>query len=224
MPGGDEGASSKYLKLLAPVRPQQWFDVCMSGCTMMRRIFALLVSVGTFTALAAGCSAEAAEDETESAEDELRRFRPNGDNGGETLPPQTSINGFYIGGYEYWPYKEQQPLYPEKIQWGFSSGSDPARLCMAEATRSLAKILQDPPQSLLDLRDKHGISSFFNWNNDYTGAERDGMASHRKLWLYNQRLIKWISETNRNGLCLIPSKADLDRFAKACIDDYPNCY
>lgn len=191
---------------------------------MKRRLFAVLFSLGTLTALAAGCSAEAADDETESGEDELRRFRPNGENGGETLPTETSINGFYIGGFEYWPYKEEQPLYPSKIQWGFSSGSDPARLCMAEATRSLAKILENPPKSLLDLREKHGVRSFFNWNNDYTGAERDAMAGHRRLWLYNQSLIKWISETNRDGGCLIPSKADLDRFAKACIDDYPNCY
>ncbi|MBN9164579.1 MAG: hypothetical protein J0I07_26695 [Myxococcales bacterium] len=191
---------------------------------MKRQIFALLFSLGTITALAAGCSAEAVDEDTATEDDELRRFRPNGENGGETLPTQTSINGFYIGGYEYWPYKEAQPLYPEKIQWGFSAGSDPARLCMAEATRALAKILENPPKSLVELREKHRISSFFNWNNDYTGARRDGMASHRSLWLYNKTLIKWISETNGNGSCLIPSRADLDRFAKACIDDYPNCY
>ncbi len=193
---------------------------------MMKRVLGLLFAVSSITVLAAGCATNSeGSDEDEimpSSEDEIRTFRPRGERD-ESLPTQTSINGFYIGGYEYWPFKEEQPLYPSKIKWGFSAGSDPARLCMAEATRSLARILEDPPASLKQLKEKHNVSSFFNWNNDYTDAERDGMASMRTLWLYNNSLIKWISETNKSGSCRIPSKADLDRFAKRCLRDYPDC-
>ena len=190
---------------------------------MMKRALGLLFCITSITALSAGCSADTTEeDESGQSEDEIRRFRPRGERD-ESLPTQTSINGFYIGGYEYWPFKEAQPLYPSKIKWGFSAGSDPARLCMAEATRALAKVLENPPASLIELRTKHNVSSFFNWNNDYTGASRDGMADMRDLWLYNNSLIKWISETNKDGLCRIPTKADLDRFARRCLNDYPNC-
>jgi hypothetical protein len=190
---------------------------------MMKRALGLLFCITSITALAAGCSANTtSEDESGSSEDEIRRYRPSGERN-ETLAPQQSVNGFNIGGFEYWPFKEEQPLYPSKIKWGFSAGSDPARLCMAEANRALGKILQDPPASLVELKTKHNVSSFFNWNNDYTGAEADGMADMRDLWLYNNSLIKWISETNKDGSCRIPTKADLDRFAKRCVRDYPDC-
>ena len=94
---------------------------------------------------------------------------------------------------------------------------------MAEAHARLRKILEDPPQALLDLREKHGVRSFFNWNNDYTGAARDAMAYRRDLWLYRSSLIKWISETNRDGRCVLPDRAALERFAKRCLDSYPSC-
>lgn len=178
-----------------------------------KRALTLLVGLFSLGILAAGCSTETADDAIAGEEDDYRTVRPAG---GETLP-ELSAGGFSFGGFEYWPYKEAQPLYPDKIQWGFEAGSPPARQCMAMAARELHKILQNPPASLLRLKEERRISSFFNWNNDYTGAERDGMGGHRKLWLYNGSLIKWISETNTDGRCRIPSKTDLDRFARACL-------
>lgn len=169
------------------------------------------------TALASGCSSA---DESEVAEDaNLTSVRPTD----ETRPEESYINGFSIGGEEFWPYKEAEPIYPNKVQWGFEAGSEPARKCMAEGMRALARILQDPPQSLLQLREKHGIDSFFQWNNDYTGAPRDGMGRFRRIWLYESSLIKWISETNKDGTCMIQTKEDLDRFATRCLDTFPNC-
>ena len=189
----------------------------------MRRLLPLVLTFGALTCVAAGCATTSADEEPTSAEDQLREATPAELEGGQSLPEELDVNGFDFGGFEYWPYKEAQPIYPDKIQWGFEEGSDPARTCMAASTRALAEILQDPPESLLQLREKHHISSFFNWNNDYTGAQRNGMAHLRKLWLYERSLIKWISETNTDGTCLIPTREELDRFATLCLDRYPNC-
>lgn len=184
----------------------------------MKRLFAILVSAGIVTALAAGCSSG---DDAQTGEDaNLTTVPPSGS---EALPEETFINGFSIGGEEYWPYKEPEPIYPDKVLWGFDSGSDPARKCMADSIRALADILQDPPQSLLELREKHGIDSFFMWNNDYTGAPRDGMGRFRRIWLYERSLIKWISETNKDGTCGIMTRDDLDRFATRCLTAFPGC-
>lgn len=183
---------------------------------MKARLVTLLLAVGSVTTLIAGCASDTQE-ETGTDEGEIRTFRPSRTNPDESLPASLYVNGYSFSGFEYWPYKHENP-YPDHIQWGFSAGSDPARLCMAEATRSLAKILENPPRSLVQLKEKHGISSFFNWNNDYTDAPGDGIGYHRRLWLYNGRLIKWISETNGDGSCRIPSSRDLDRFAKATLE------
>jgi hypothetical protein len=188
---------------------------------MRRLLLPLVLTVGALT-LAAGCSAGGA-DETGSQDGELRQTTPEDHAAGTAIPEETTVNGFDFGGFEYWPYKEAQPIYPDKIQWGFEAGSGPARRCMAAGTRELAKILQDPPASLLQLREQHDITSFFNWNNDYTGAQRDGMARLRKLWLYESSLIKWISETNTDGSCLIPTREELDQFATQCLTTFPNC-
>jgi hypothetical protein len=138
----------------------------------------------------------------------------------ENRADDRAVNGFSIGGQEYWPYKEAPPLYPQKIRWGFSAGSAPAQKCMAKAERDLEAILQNPPAELVALKQQTGIASFFSWNNDYTDAARDGMAppGFRRLWLYKGNLIKWISETNKDGSCLIPDRNDLRSFAQDCLN------
>jgi hypothetical protein len=175
----------------------------------------LLLCLG-FSSAAAILACSTSSTEPVSQDDDIRSYSPREVEG---VPIETSVNGFYIGGYEYWPFKEEQPLYPSKIQWGYEAGSEPAKKCMAASKRALVEILQNPPAELLELKRKTGISSFFNWNNDYTGAEADGMASSnfRVLWLYNGRLMKWISETNRDGNCRLPERSDLRALARDCL-------
>jgi hypothetical protein len=187
----------------------------------MRRFLSLSLTFGALTALIAGCSTGdvAEDDDTTSQEGNLTQVSP----ADETLPEELMVSDFDFSGFEYWPFAQEQPLYPDKIQWGFEAGSEPGRKCMAASTRAIAEILKDPPASLLKLREEHQISSFFNWNNDYTGAERNGMARMRRLWLYESSLIKWISETNTDGSCLVPTREELDQFATKCLTQFPNC-
>ncbi len=157
------------------------------------------------------------------------------------VPASQKIGKYQIGNFEYWPYKHPSP-YPnyticgyngeQECGWnGAAKGPPPdaARACMAEARAVLVDILTSSAPAELDaLRTKHGVFKFWNWNNDLTDAPAGRVPSSRGLWLYDGTrgdggLIKWISETERDGTCHLPTRDDLVTFAKACIDDFPNC-
>lgn len=182
----------------------------------MRAILASSVFMGLLALFACGTTDESGD----TASDDIKKYKPKEV---ENFPIETSINGFSLGGYEYWPFKEEQPIYPDKVKWGYNSGSEPAKKCMAAAKTALIEILKNPPAELLELKRKTGISSFFQWNNDYTGAASNAMQSSgmRVLWLYNGRLMKWISETNKDGTCLIPERKDLRALARDCLSQLP---
>ena len=136
---------------------------------------------------------------------------------------------FVIADYEYWPYNNGNPSYPDDIGWGFKAGSPQAQKCMAESRKILVEILQDPPMELVLLKDTFGTQgtyAFYNWNNDYTDAAGDALAqkTFQHLWLWEESFIKWISETNTDGRCVLPSRQDLIEFADACLPTYPNCH
>lgn len=175
----------------------------------------VLVALASIPFTAMGC----ATGEPDVAADDYTLYQPAEV---ENRADDRFVNGFSLGGQEYWPYKEAPPLYPQKIRWGFSAGSPQAQKCMAKAERDLEAILENPPAELLALKQQASITSFFSWNNDYTGAARDGMApaGFRRIWLYKGGLIKWISETNRDGSCLIPDRNDLRSFAQDCLNQY----
>jgi hypothetical protein len=146
-----------------------------------------------------------------------------------SLPTEEWVNGFVLVNYEYWPYDNGPPSYPDDIGWSYVAGSEPAEACMAEAFEDLVQILQDPPDELLELKKTKNVYAFYLWNNDYTGARENGLApeKYRHLWLYTTEgggyLIKWISETNNDGTCILPTRDDLIAFASGCIDSHPNC-
>ena len=100
---------------------------------------------------------------------------------------------------------------------------------MAAARSVLEGILtSDVPPELDALRTKQGVFKFWNWNNDLTDAPPGRVPTSRALWLYDGSrgdggLIKWISETERDGTCHLPTRDDLVAFAKACVTDFPSC-
>ena len=157
------------------------------------------------------------------------------------VPASQKLGKYQIGNFEYWPYKHPNP-YPSYTICGFDGEQEcgwngpakgmppePARQCMAEARAVLVDILtNDVPPELDELRTKHGVFKFWNWNNDMTDAPAGRTPTSRGLWLYDGSrgdggLVKWISETERDGRCHLPTRDDLVRFAKACVVDFPNC-
>ena len=211
---------------------------------MFTRVASLAV-VASVAIAAVACGSSSVSEEAESSEDNYTRYQQpeagtseaGGGEGGVSaeiqaeapgieldsngMPKNKSGGGFSYGGCEYWPFAVSASPYPDHIVWGCSPGSSPqANACMAAGMRRLAVILQDPPQELLDLKAQRGISSFFNWNNDYYGAP-DGRQGTERLWLYNGSLIKWITMTDRDGSCRLPTREDLINFAKGCLEATP---
>lgn len=156
------------------------------------------------------------------------------------VPPVEKIGAFSIGNFEYWPYKFPNP-YPDNTICGFNGeqecgwngpakGPPPeaAKKCMFEARKVLVDILKNPPPELVALKSKRGVFKFWNWNNDMTDAPAKRVASSRYLWLYDGTrgdggLIKWISETERDGTCHLPTRESLVKFASNCVETFPNC-
>jgi hypothetical protein len=213
----------------------------------MRTPVALSVAFVVVASATAACSAQSSDDDAESSVGAYSQYTPaqRADGGSEAgdaanvadeapgieldatgMPVQKSMNGFSFSGCEYWPYAVSASPYPEHIVWGCNPGSSPeAQSCMAAGMRRLAVILKDPPPELLKVKEKYGISSFFNWNNDYFGAPEERSGSER-IWLYQGRLIKWMSATNRDGTCKLPEKSDLVKFLNRCLEgdaDHPGC-
>ena len=207
-------------------------------------LFAAFVVVASATA---ACSSGPSDDGTESSVGAYSQYTPpakadGGREGGDAssfaaeapgieldatgMPTNKSINGFSFSGCEYWPYAVSASPYPDHIVWGCNPGSSAkAESCMAAGMRRLAVILKDPPPELLAVKEKYGISSFFNWNNDYYGAPEERSGSER-IWLYKGHLIKWMSATNRDGSCKLPEKSDLVNFLNRCLAgdaDHPGC-
>ena len=203
----------------------------------MRTPAALFATFVVVTAAVAGCSAKSTDD-AESQEGAYSQYQPNRSDagvgeGGEAgsladeapgveldehgMPRNKSINGFNFSGCEYWPFAVSASPYPDHIVWGCNPGSSPqGEACMAAGMRRLAVILTDPPPELVKVKERFGISSFFNWNNDYYGAP-EGRRGTESIYLYNGRLIKWRTGTNRDGSCQLPEKSDLVNFLNQCL-------
>lgn len=138
--------------------------------------------------------------------------------------------GFTSSGFEYWQWKKDDPYNDGKnVAWGYNGDGQPktgvmptdaAKKCMAEAHKVLEKILStDIPPELTAFKAKYKITTFWEWNNDMTDAKKgvEVPDQYQSLWLYDTRLIKWMSHTERDGSCRLPSRDDLVKFAKGCM-------
>jgi hypothetical protein len=151
-----------------------------------------------------------------------------------------TVGKFQITGFEYWQWVKGAHVYDNgaSVAWGYNGEGEPqakppvlpteqSRACMAEANKVLNDILKnDVPPELEAFRAKTGVNAFWQWNNDMTGTDVgiEAPKEYQSLWLYDMRLIKWMSHTDRDGTCRLPTKADLVKFAKGCIKSFPNCY
>ena len=156
------------------------------------------------------------------------------------LPAGQTIGKFQITGYEYWQWKKPDPYANgDEVAWGYNGDGEPqanppvlpspeSRACMAEARKVLEDILKnDVPPELEAFRVKTKVVAFWQWNNDMTGSKKgvEAPENYQSLWLYDGRLIKWMSHTNRDGTCRLPNRADLVKFAKGCTTAFPgDCY
>ena len=125
-----------------------------------------------------------------------------------------SADGFRLSGTEFWQ-KWPDGLNPT---YSYSAGTELGRKCMLASAIRFEAIMADPPEALVQLRDESNWGgSFFNWNDDYSLSEwSDG--SSAQLWAWRTGLIKWISQTNRDGSCYLPTRAIVEQAAEDCLD------
>jgi hypothetical protein len=122
-------------------------------------------------------------------------------------------NGFSLGGTEFW----QKWSGGHNPTYSFSEGTDAGRLCMQASAIRFEEIMKDAPAELVRLRDESSWGgSFFNWNDDYSRSEW-GDASGPRLWAWRTSLIKWISQTKKDGSCLLPTRELVIKAATSCL-------
>jgi hypothetical protein len=81
------------------------------------------------------------------------------------------------------------------------------------------EIMKHPPADLVKLNaDTNWGGSFFNWNDDFSKDGSWGDASASRLWAWRTTLVKWISQTGKDGSCRLPTLELVDRAAKTCLE------
>jgi len=122
-------------------------------------------------------------------------------------------NGFRLTGTEFW----QKWAGGENPTYSFNVGTDYGRRCMLASAKRFEAIMADPPQGMLDLRTESNWSgSFFNWNDDYSLSDwGDGQSA--RLWAWRTGLIKWISQTNKDGSCYLPTLEMVESLSERCL-------
>ena len=128
--------------------------------------------------------------------------------------PRPRVTSFGMGGSEYWQKWPggQGPLF------GYGGGSEQGRRCMAAAALRFQLLMADPPESMQELKANSNWSgSFFNWVDDYSNEESWGSARGARLWAWRTGLIKFISQTDRDGSCFLPTRSMMELLAEDCL-------
>lgn len=127
-----------------------------------------------------------------------------------SVPEQDTEMG--LGGTEFW----QRWPGGEMPTFSFSVGTDFGQRCMYASAVRFSSIMADAPQEILDvLETTNWNGRFFNWNDDYSGGERSGQGA--RLWAWRTGLIKWISQTDVDGSCHLPTRDMLIAAAESCL-------
>jgi hypothetical protein len=124
-------------------------------------------------------------------------------------------DGFYLSGTEFW----QKWSGGKNPTYSFGDGTDAGRLCMQAAAIRFEAIMAEPPEELVKLRDETSWNgAFFNWNDDYSDESAWGDGSAARLWAWRTGLIKWISQTKKDGSCLLPTRELVIKAATSCLE------
>ena len=134
--------------------------------------------------------------------------------GGDALPyDYPSVDGgFGLGGTEFW----QKWPGGHNPTYSYNEGTEAGRKCMLASAIRFEAIMSNPPPAMVELKDNTNWSGrFFNWNDDF--SEGSSSARGAVLWAWRTGLIKWISQTDRDGTCYLPTLEIVERAAAACL-------
>jgi len=131
----------------------------------------------------------------------------------ESYTRPSVAGGFNLGGTEFW----QRWPGGHSPTFSYTAGTERGRACMQASAIRFEAIMASPPAAMTQLlAESNWSGSFFNWNDDYTEAST-GDASGAALWAWRTGLIKWISQTERDGTCHLPTLDLVERAATACL-------
>jgi len=120
--------------------------------------------------------------------------------------------GFSLGGTEFW----QKWSGGENPTYSFLDGTEYGRRCMLASAKRFEAIMSNPTEALKNLKlDSNWSGSFFNWNDDYSQSDW-GDGSSARLWAWRTTLIKWISQTNKDGSCYLPTQEMVNKLVTSC--------
>lgn len=120
---------------------------------------------------------------------------------------------FNLNGTEFW----QKWSGGHNPTYSFGEGTDAGRLCLQASAIRFETIMKEPPAELVKLdADTNWSGSFYNWNDDYSQSDY-GDGSAPRLWAWRTGLIKWISQTKKDGSCLLPTRDLVIKAATACL-------
>lgn len=123
--------------------------------------------------------------------------------------------GFGLGGTEFW----QKFPGGKSPTFNYAEGSDYGRRCLYASARRFEAIMSNPPEALNVLKSNTNWNgSFFNWNDDYGHEEAWGDASGARLWAWRTSLVKWISQTSKDGSCYLPTLDMVHMLIVDCLD------
>jgi hypothetical protein len=124
-----------------------------------------------------------------------------------------SVSGYSLGGTEFW----QKWPGGENPTYSFNDGTAFGRRCMNASAIRFEAILGESIEALDFLKESSNWSgSFFNWNDDYSQSTwSDG--SSARLWAWRTTLVKWISQTNKDGSCYLPTESMVLDLATECL-------
>lgn len=124
------------------------------------------------------------------------------------------VTQFNMNGWEWW----------QKWPGGFEptfeyEEATPAGItCSVASAMRFAAVMHDPPEDVVRLlSDTTWEGRFFNWNDDFSEPNSVGDGDGAVLWAWRDYLIKWISQTNRDGTCYLPTYEMLERAAANCL-------
>jgi len=129
-----------------------------------------------------------------------------------SYPP--SFGSFGLGGTEFWQ-KWEGGLNPT---YSYTAGTNAGQKCMYASAIRFEAIMSDPPESMVQLLEETKWSGrFFNWNDDFSHETSFQRPRGAALWAWRTSLIKWISQTGKDGACHLPTYEKVDRAAQNCL-------
>jgi len=122
-------------------------------------------------------------------------------------------NGFSLGGTEFWQ-KWTGGLNPT---YSYADGTEAGRKCMQASAIRFQALMADPPATYTyALEQTAWTGSHFNWNDDSSHADASGRASGAVLWAWRTGIMKFISQTGKNGECHLVTRAQVEAAGAVC--------